>query len=73
MFFMKGPGERKRGVRPGLNQAFEARTATTPPDEQVLTGKVGFCNLGSHHKPRFVCGLGSGIPDLQNKVEAYGF
>ena len=45
--------------------------ADVDADEEVLTGKVGFCNLSSHHKPRFVCGLGTDIPNLQNKVEAY--
>jgi hypothetical protein len=47
--------------------------ADVDADEDLLTGKVGFCMLGSHHKPRFVCGLGTDIPNLQNKVEAYGF
>jgi hypothetical protein len=41
--------------------------------EDVLTCEVGFCILGSHHKPRFVCGFGTDIPNLQNKVEAYDF
>jgi hypothetical protein len=47
--------------------------ADVDSDEQLLTGKVEFCNLGSHHKPRFVCGFGTDIPNVRNKVEAYAF
>ena len=46
--------------------------AQRPVNEDVLTDEVGFCLFGSHHEPRLVRGLGSAIPNLQNKVEAYG-
>jgi hypothetical protein len=55
------------------NADLPAILADVDSDIQVLTGKVEFCILGSHHKPRFVCGFGTDIPNLQNKVEAYGF
>jgi hypothetical protein len=47
--------------------------ADVDADEQVLTGKVGFCTLRCHHKPRFVCGFGTDNPNVHNKVEAYAF
>lgn len=47
--------------------------ADVDSDEQLLTGEVKFCMLGSHDEPRFVCGFGTDIPNLQNKVESYDF
>ena len=47
--------------------------AQRPGDKDMSAGEVGSCVFGSHYKPRFICGLGTDIPNLQNKVEAYAF